>query len=173
IANVLDAIIPDIKAASPGATFPGALGPLAPAGAGRTNRLGGGAVLSVCDWLAAEYSAPDEFPDSLVDMAGPGRSLTMWGDRIGLVVVCTPKPGAAIGDADRSVRRAALQVARSAASATLEQEPDAEASYDSGGSASPDLYAVAVILQVASEGPLLDTFLYGGHLRGMVPTILD
>jgi len=119
IANVLDAIIPDIKAASPGGTFPGVLGPLAPAGAGRTNRLGGVAVLSVCDWLAAGYSAPDEFPDSLVDMAGPGQPVTLWGDRIVLVVVCTPKPGAAIGDVDRSVRRAALQVARSAASATL------------------------------------------------------
>jgi len=173
IANVLDAIIPDIKAASPGGTFPGVLGPLAPAGAGRTNRLGGVAVLSVCDWLAAGYSAPDEFPDSLVDMAGPGQPVTLWGDRIVLVVVCTPKPGAAIGDVDRSVRRAALQVARSAASATLAQEPDAEASYDSSGPASPDLDAIAVILQVASEGPLLDTFLYGGHLRGMVPTTLN
>jgi glycine reductase len=39
-----------------------------------------------------------------------------------------------------------------------------------GGEGSP---SVCVILQVASEGPFLDTFLYGMPLQGLVPTMLD
>jgi glycine reductase complex component B subunit alpha and beta len=173
IANVLDAIVPDVKASDPSATFPGVLGPLAPAATGQTNRLRGLAVLSVCDWLAAGYTTADEYPDSFIDMAGPGQSMTMWGNRPELVVTCTPQPGAGVGDVDRSVRRAALQIARDVAKATLGHEPSAEASFELAESPSPDLRSVAVILQVASEGPLLDTFLYGGALRGIVPTMLD
>jgi glycine reductase complex component B subunit alpha and beta len=173
IANVLDAIVPDVKASDTSTTFPGTLGPLAPAGTGQTNRLRGVAVLSVCDWLAADLTTPDEYPDSFVDMAGPARSMTMWGDRIELVVTCTPKPGAAVGDVDRSVRRAALKVAADMAKATVDQEPSIEASFELARLASPALRGVAVILQVASEGPLLDTFFYGGALRGMVPAMVD
>ena len=39
--------------------------------------------------------------------------------------------------------------------------------------ASGDLPRVCVILQVASEGPLVDTYLYGRPLHGLVPTFLD
>ena len=85
---------------------------LALAGRGRTNRIDGVAVLSVCDWLAAGYTQPDEFPDSLVDMAGPGAEMTRWGATVNVVVRCEPAPGAPLGDVDRAVRRASLAVAR-------------------------------------------------------------
>ena len=65
----------------PERTFPGALGALAPGGRGRTNRVGGLGVLSVCDWLAAGYTTGDEFPDSFVDMDGPGAPSSRVGDR--------------------------------------------------------------------------------------------
>jgi glycine reductase complex component B subunit alpha and beta len=42
-----------------------------------------------------------------------------------------------------------------------------------GPSSAPDLPAVCAVLQVASEGPLVDTFLYGSPLGGLVPTLLD
>ena len=112
IANVLDAVLPDVKADDPDRTFPGALGSLTIAGGGRTNRLDGVAVLSVCDWLAVGYTQPDEFPDALVDMAGPGAEVTRWARTIDVVVRCVPSAGAPIGDVDRAVRRASLRVAR-------------------------------------------------------------
>ena len=62
VANVLDAVLPDVKAGEPERTFPGALGTLAQSGHGRTNRVGGLSVLSVCDWLAAGYTTEDELP---------------------------------------------------------------------------------------------------------------
>ena len=36
-----------------------------------------------------------------------------------------------------------------------------------------ELPAVCAVLQVGSEGPLVDTFLYGAPLGGLVPTLLD
>jgi sarcosine reductase len=173
IVNVLDAIVPDVKVANPDLTFPGALGGLALAGRGRTNRLDGVAVLSVCDWRSAGFTTDEEFPDSFVDMSGPGQPMTAWGDRWAIVLTCTPKPGAALGDVDRSVRRAALRVARALAEATIDQAPSSEVSYTIDGDVDVGLQSVAVILQVASEGPLVDTFLYGGDVRTIVPTLLD
>jgi glycine reductase complex component B subunit alpha and beta len=173
IANVLDAIVPAVKAVGPEATFPGVLGPLSLAGRGRTNRLRGVAVLSVCDWQAAGYTSAEEFPDSYVDMDGPGRSMTAWGERAGLVVICTPTPGAALIDVDRSVRRAAMRVARETALATFDEMPSSEAPCEISRYVDPGLQSVAVILQVASEGPLVDTFLYGGAVQGIAPTVID
>ena len=110
IANVLDAVLPDVKADDPERTFPGALGGLALAGRGRTNRIEGVGVLSVCDWLAAGYTQPEEFPDSLVDMDGTGGASSRAGDRRSNVVVrCVPAEGAPLGDVDRAVRRASLR----------------------------------------------------------------
>ena len=174
IANVLDAVLPDVKADDPERTFPGALGGLALAGRGRTNRMEGVGVLSVCDWLASGYTGPEEFPDALVDMAGPGAEMTRWGRMVNVVVRCVPARGAPLGDVDRAVRRASLRVARDLSAITI------------GGDASrierierprpdvdPRLPAIGAILQVASEGPLTDTFLYGHEVGGIVPTLMD
>jgi glycine reductase complex component B subunit alpha and beta len=173
IANVLDAVVADVKAADPESTFPGALGKLTTAGSGRTNRLDGIGVLSVCDLLAAGLTTEYEFPDGYVDMHGPGQSMTAWGERTELVVICTPNPDAAIGDVDRSIRKAAMRVARDVAATTLGHPPDREESFELSREVDPGLPSVAVILQVASEGPLVDTFLYGGAIQTIVPTLLD
>jgi sarcosine reductase len=173
VANVLDALLADVKADAPESTFPGALGPLSSAGAGRTHRLGGLSVLSVCDLLAAGLIEPNEYPDSYVDMAGPGGQLTAWGEHPALVAVCTPRPGATLADVDRSIRKAVMRVARDVAAATIGHPPDREESFELDPAVDPTLPSVAVILQVASEGPLTDTFLYGGDVQNIVPTLLD
>jgi sarcosine reductase len=173
IANVLDAVLPDVKADEPGQTFPGALGGLALAGRGRTNRLDGVGVLSVCDWLAAAYTQPEEFPDSLVDMAGPGAEMTKWGRMVNVVVRCEPVPGAPLGDVDRAVRRASLGVARELAVATIGREASRVEAIGRRADVDPDLPAICAILQVASEGPLTDTFLYGRAVGGIDPTVMD
>ncbi len=174
VANVLDAVLPDVKATDPERTFPGALGALALSGHGRTNRVAGLGVLSVCDWLAAGYTTEEEFPDSLVDMDGPGAPLTRWGSTTNVVVRCVPAEGAPVGDVDRAVRRASLRVARDIAATTIDREPDAVETFSAPApDVDPALPAVCGILQVASEGPLTDTFLYGRQVGGIDPTVLD
>ena len=174
VANVMDAVLPDVKAADPEQTFPGALGALVAGGHGRTNRVGGLSVISVCDWLAAGYTTGDEFPDSFVDMDGPGVRLTRWGSTTNVVIRCVPAEGAPVGDVDRAVRRASLRIARDIAATTIDREPDAVETFSALPlDVDPGLPAVCGILQIASEGPLTDTFLYGRAAGGIDPTVLD
>jgi len=174
VVNALDAILPDAKAGDPASTFPGALGPLHLAGRGRTHRLDGVAVLPVCDWVAAGHVGHDELPDAFVDMAGPGADVTRWGGTVNVVVSCVPAAGAPVADADRAVRRTALRIARDLAATTLDAEPDEVRVVGHGrGRAGEELPGVCAIVQVASEGPLTDTFFYGEPVGGIVPTIVE
>ena len=174
LTNVLDAVVPDVRADDPDATFPGMLGgawdePASP----RIHRLSGVAVLPVCDWEAAGFVAPEEFPPSYVDMAGPGQDRSPWGATSNVVLRCVPARGVPVAEADAAIRRAALGLARALAATTLDATPDDERRVGEPGDADPDLPAVCAIVQVASEGPLVDTFFDGGDLRDLMPRVID
>ncbi len=177
ISNVLDAVLPSVVRDDPASTFPGVLGPVYESPGGTIHRLGGVAVLPVCDWLAAGYVGPDELPDSLVDMSGPGVDRSPFGDTTNVVLRFVPSDGAPVAEVDAAIRRSTLRVARDLAAATLGQEPDEVARFGwPPNDASPEgraYPAVVAILQVASEGPLTDTFLAGEPLRSLTPTVTD
>ena len=173
VANVLDAVLPTVKADDPVSTFPGALGRLATAGRGRTHRLEGVNVLVACDWEAAGYTRDDEFPPSFVDMSGPGADRTRYGQTANVVLTCTPAPAGELRDADRAVRRAALGAARDTAAATLGASPDRIETIRFPREIDRSLPSICAVLQIASEGPLLDTYLYGSPTPGLVPTLVD
>jgi glycine reductase len=165
ISNVLDVALPNarVEAALPGAHM----------GAARLHRLAGVAVLTVCDWAGAGYEGADELPDSLVDMAGPGADRSPWGATTNVVVRCVPSPGAEVAEADRAVRGAATSVATTIAEATAGASPDDVRSIGPLPPADAALPAIAMILQVASEGPLVDTFIDGEPLGEFSPRVLD
>jgi glycine reductase len=72
---------------------------------------------------------------------------------------------------DRAIRRASLRVARELARSTIGHAPDrVDVVREPSDDVDPDLPAIVAILQVASEGPLTDTFLYGHPIGGIVPT---
>jgi glycine reductase complex component B subunit alpha and beta len=175
ITNVLDVVLPSVKAEEPGSTFPGVLGASGTSGRGRTNRLSGVAVLSACDWHAAGYVGPEEFPDSIIDMDGPGADRSPFGGTHNVVVRFVPASGAPLADVDAAVRRVTLTLARDLAATTIGQTPDSVASYPwpTGTEAREDLPRIAVILQIASEGPLVDTYLDGVPLAGLDPVPFD
>ena len=59
-------------------------------------------------------------------------------------------------------------------SATIDREASEVATLERPrAGVDPALPSVGAILQVASEGPLTDTFLYGRAVGGIVPTLLD
>jgi glycine reductase len=171
VANVLDAVAPQVKPDDPDSTFPGALGRLCRAGGSRTVRLDGVSVLVACDLRSAGYAEASDLPDAFVDMAGPGTDRSPFGADANVVLTVTPEVDVPAADLDRSIRRATLAVSRALALVGSGAE-DVEVTRvgPRGVEGSP---AVCVILQVASEGPFLDTFLYGLPLRGLVPTVLD
>jgi glycine reductase len=177
IANVLDVVLPDVRADDPDGTFPGVLDhrreewfPRAP-----IHRLEGVVVLSVCDWRAAGVPAAAELPDSFVDMAGPGADRNPWAGDVAVVVRCVPAPDVPVAEADAAVRRASLLVARAFASTTLGDAPDRLDVWRHPGSARADeeLPAIAVVLQIASEGHLVDTFRFGTAMGAFRPFVVD
>jgi glycine reductase complex component B subunit alpha and beta len=174
ISNVLDVVLPTVKADDPASTFPGILGPATDAGTGRTNRLQGVAVVNSCDWLTPGYVIPEEFPDSIVDMSGPGTDRSPFGATANVVLRFVPADGAPMAEVDAAIRRETARVARELAATTLGHEPDDVASYAWPlPSASADLPAIVPILQVASEGTLVDTFFQGEAMDDLDPTVFD
>ena len=100
--------------------------------------------------------------------------LTRWGSTTNVVMRCVPAEGAPVGDVDRAVRRASLRIARDIAATTIDREPDSVETFSAPAlDVDPGLPAVCGILQVASEGPLTDTFLYGRAVGGIDPMVLD
>jgi hypothetical protein len=141
ISNVLDVVLPDVLVDD-----------------ARLHRLDGVAVVTVCDWVAAGYPEADELPASLIDMAGPASDRSPWGGTVNIVVRSVPPPGVAIADADAAIRRLAARIARELALATSGRVPTHIDAYGPLSPADASLPDVALILQVASEGPLVDTF---------------
>ena len=176
LVNVLDAVEPALKTAEPQTTFPGALGTLKPAGVGPTRRLSGVAVLATADLRAShEVTALDVVPDgdSLVDMAGPGAAFSHWSATRNVVLSFRCDPAVRLSDVDRSMRRVTLALARALAQEVPGETPPDDVELLSWGEVSGELPRVCVILQVAAEGPLADTYFYGASLKGAVATMLD
>ena len=175
VTNVLDAVEPCVKAGDPTTTFPGAAGTLSLAGTGRTHRLAGVAVLPTADFRAThDVTELSVYPDgdSFVDMDGPGAYLAAWSRTVNVVLSFECDPAVSLAHIDSSIRAFTLRVARDLAATTLDAEPDDRETFAlpavDGG-----LPSICVVLQVASEGPLVDTYLYGRSLEGLVPTLLD
>jgi hypothetical protein len=176
ISNALDVVVPDVRVDDALATFPGVLGRTDARARGRLNRLAGVAIVPVCDWAAAGYDGADELPDSLIDMDGPASDRSPWGSTTNVVVRCVPAPGAPVAQADEAVRRVTLRLARVLATASIGGKADEVLRYgelSNDPSADADLPSVVVILQVASEGPLVDTFERGRPLRDLRPKVID
>jgi glycine reductase len=170
VTNVLDAIVPSVKVDDPAVTFRSSRR-LATAGGGRSNRLEKTRVLVACDWEQA-VTCPPTSSSIVRGHGGPRRRPHAVG------LVDEPRrrvrtaPDVGVREADRAVRRAGLRVAKELAATTVGAEPDRVDVKAAPGDRS-DLKAVCAVLQISSEGPLLDTYLYGAPTDGLVPTLID
>jgi glycine reductase len=173
ITHVLDAVEPRVKADDPASTFPGALGPLGPAGRGRTHRIAGAAVLACADFPAIERPLHEE--EGIVDMSGPGADLTPFGRTTNVVLTFRPAPGVGNEAFDAAVRQAKLRAARDLAAETLGRKPARleVLEHALGGKAAPGKPSVALLLQLSSLGPLYEIYLYGATLAGFQPSPLN
>ena len=128
----------------------------------------GCAVLSTCDLEAAGLAGPDVFPAAFVDMAGPGAERSPFGSTIGVVLRFVPAPGVATEEArSRGAARVVPGRARPGREHARGRRPIGSSATAGRLARADDDPAVPVvaIVQVASEGPFVDTFLRGAHLR--------
>jgi glycine reductase complex component B subunit alpha and beta len=172
LTHVLDAVEPRVKADDPESTFPGALGTLVPAGSGRTNRVGGCAVVACADFPAEERPLHEQ--ESIIDMAGPGASYSRLSATTNVVLEFEPAPDVGNEDFESAVRETKLRVARDIAAQTSGREATEVESFEYELGGSPNgLPSVAILLQLSSLGPLYEIYLYGSTLDGLQPTPLN
>jgi glycine reductase len=170
VLRVLDSVEPLHKVAGPSCAFPGFNGPPHTAGAGRTHRLAGFAVTVVTEF---PFSASGvlAFEEGLIETSDPGAAYCGGADRVHLLLVLTPGAASTNVDYDDAVRRAALRVADHLAAVTAPLTPPETAAFEL---TSPlrTLPRVVWVHQVRAQGPMVQTFLYGHEMSGMVPTVV-
>lgn len=175
VLRALDAIEPLHKPEGPVSTFPGFVGPPHTAGHGRTHRLSGFTVVDVTAF-PFPASGVQAFEEGVIEMSGSGAAYSGCADRVNLCLVFTPGRAATNVDYDDAVRRAGLRVADHLAALTVGQAPQHVEIFDHGGDHGGDdggRRRIVWVHQVRAQGPMVQTFLYGHEISGMVPTVLD
>lgn len=163
VIHVMDSVEPRIKV-SGGGDFPGLLGPPEPAGAGRTHRLRGVAVLGTANIPGAADS--QGLKEAIVDMSGPGLRYHPFGGTTNVVLELTTRAGISAVEAVAACRAASLRAALFLAEPTRQLSPD---SVDTLAltPADPALPRVAYVMPVMSEGEIHTTFFYGRSVQSL------
>lgn len=172
IGRVLDVIAP--RARLDGPDFPGVLGPLARVGDGRTLALAGVAVV-VTDQNAQATGAL-----ALIDMAGPGAELSLFGRTHHVVISAWPAAGVGTSEYLAAVRLAGLKTAVYLAGTARDAEPERVETFElPAPTRAPAEIArlprVAYVCQIHShQRPtgVDEGILYGDPIRRMLPTLV-
>lgn len=170
VIRAIDAIEPISKVEGSSCCFAGFNGPPRTCGTGRTHRLEGFTVIQVGDF-PYPASGVQAFEEGIIEMSGPGAAFSACSDRVNLLLVLTPGAASNNIDYDDALRRAGLRVADYLAQATKDLSPPKAETF-SLGKETPGLPRVVWVHQVRSQGPMIQTFLYGHEMNGCVPTIL-
>jgi glycine reductase len=173
IGRVFDVIAPRAKLDG-GVDFPGVLGPVAPAGQGRTAALDGVAVV-LTDQETANVGTL-----AVIDMAGPNAALSAFARTHNVVISAWPAAGAERSDYLAAVRLAGLKAAVFLARAARDAAPDRVEVLELPPSPRvpaelAHLPRVAYVFQIHShQRPtgLDEGILYGDPVRRMLPTIV-
>jgi glycine reductase len=157
-----------VKVSGPGEIFPGMVGGLTAPVEGRTNILRGLAV--------AEAAEIPGMLESVVDMSGPVAALTPLSSLHHVVLLSRPAEGVGRVPYGHALLKAGLRASVYLAEASRRLPPDAVlvSELGVGGESDSDggLPRVAYLCQVSAIEDLREIFLYGGHARRMLPTLL-
>jgi glycine reductase complex component B subunit alpha and beta len=171
ITQITDVVEPRAKSGGPGSIFPGVLGPVEPAGNGRTDRLAHVAVVTTGEvpWLGAKGLFVAH--DSVLDTAGPGADLHPYAGLHLLVLRFTFAPGVDHEGYERAVLLAGEKVARALALAARAAEP-ARVEVRELARPANALPRIVYAYQVQSQGVFLRSRLFGRVLDELLPTLV-
>lgn len=168
VVHVLDAVEPRVKVAPAGACFPGLLGTMREAGAGRTHRLAGTAVL-----LAAEMppvSGEVSHLESILDMSGPAAAYSPFARLNNLVVAPRFNQGLSYLECQAAAQQASLRAADYLAAVTRGRAPDGVEAFALGPA--PGLPRVLAATLIGSDGLTHTCHVCGQAAAAMVPTLI-
>jgi glycine reductase complex component B subunit alpha and beta len=173
IGRVLDVMAPRAKVGG-GEDFPGVLGALVRAGGGRTLALANVAV------VVTDQQLQNPATLALIDMSGPGATLTEFAKTHNVVLSAWPAEGTGRSEYLAAVRLAGLKTAVYLARSVGDRVPDRVEVLDLPAStrvppASQHLPRVAYVFQIHShQRPtgIDEGILYGDPVRRMLPTVV-
>ncbi|MBI3059980.1 MAG: hypothetical protein HYY81_11860 [Deltaproteobacteria bacterium] len=124
ITGIRDIVEPRVKVQGGGQVFPGALGPVALVGEGRTHRLSGTAVVATAEYEGTIRAGTAVQRSAILDMWGPGAEISRFSSLVNLVLILRLAPGIAELEAHTAIQRAEYEVARRLAEVTIGLEPE-------------------------------------------------
>lgn len=176
ILQVVDAVEPRIKKNGSNFYFPGILGKPETSGQGITIVLRGAAV------ILSEYVEEPEHPrdpnGELIDMAGPGADLSIYGKTQNIVLIPYPSSGVSRDDYKISAKIASLKTAVYLAQCAKDQKPDEVEIYEldlTSNNYQDNLPKIAYVFGILSTQHGIipkDPILYGESVAKAIPTIL-
>jgi glycine reductase len=171
IVHVLDIVQPRAKVRGRGTVFPGFLGPPEVVGEGCTHKLDGMAVLAAARF-EDEGDELLKVQEGIIDMAGSGAQWSPFSRTVNLVFSFRKAPEVSNKEFDCAMRIATLKAADLLARCTSHLSEGETKEYRLA-TVDSHLPRIAVICQLASLGPLYDTYLYGRSVEGILPTFID
>ncbi|HEY7624211.1 MAG TPA: glycine/sarcosine/betaine reductase component B subunit [Candidatus Limnocylindria bacterium] len=155
-----------------GQTFGGWLSPIRTAGDGVTHRLAGAGVTVACELPWRKTGGIQTPRESIAEMRGPLAALNPLSRLRNVVLEIELREGLPDEECDRATHVAEFRAAELLArEATRDREPTSVELFELG-EADPSLPRVAYVYQITSQGPYAGTFLYGGYLDRLMPTIV-
>jgi glycine reductase len=170
VLRALDAVEPLAKPSGDRRAFPGFNGPPHTVGSGRTHRLAGFTVIPLAEF-PLPASGVQAFEEGVIDMTGPGALYSGCADRVNLLLRPTPGMVASNMDYDDALRRAALRIAERLAATTFVLDASEVETFELSTPAMA-LPRVVWVHQIRAQGPMVQTFLYGHEMTGIVPTVI-
>ena len=164
IIPVKDVIEPRVKVNGAGEPFPGVIGKMQTAGAGRTNVLRGAALVTLGRIIG--------FQEGFIDMTGPGAQYTPFSQTNNVALILHPVVGLAPHAHEEAVRLAGLRAAAYLGKACRDVTPDELEVYELTPVTDATLPKVAYVYTLLSEGLLHDTYLYGIDAKKILPTLI-
>lgn len=171
VVSVLDIV--DARWREDGPTYPGFDGAPVTAGSGRTHVLDGFQIVGSGRLPTGDGGLMVAHP-ACVDFWGRGAELGPFSDTLTLAADIELVEGLDDkGLADDAIRRALLTLSRSIGQLAAEVPGEVAEVPTVRERPGSDLPAVAYVYQIQSQGPPLQTFLYGTTLDGLYPTLID
>lgn len=161
IIHALDVAEPRFKLAGSSADYPGLLGPPGTAGEGIVHRLEGVAIVETGPAVGNE---PTWWREAIIDMSGPGASMTPYGQTHNLVLALEPRAGQTWQEFNLAARRAGLRLGAWLAETTRALLPPETRVYELGA-VDPALPRVVYVYV------LYNPFLYGEIEEHILPTM--
>ncbi len=158
IVHLLDTVEPRVRLAEPRLDFPGVLGPPLTVGEGRTNRLGGVAVMEAA--VLPQSLGGLNMKEAILDMDGPGAPFSPFARTLNVVLTFQVRDGLGYAEYDDAIRRAGLRASVYLAEASRDLAPDGVERFDLTA-ADPTLPRVAYVCLLMQEGDVHHMFVYG------------